>query len=379
MATFYRVPENCNSMLEMPYSVFVMNVKRTKTILWTAGVVIFGAWLGACGGPHVGPAPKEGDLEDLLNPPGEGSEVPLAARALNVEQVATELPPQVDEYRIGPNDILNITVLEHEEFSSARDFNRGIVGTIVKKDGNIYLPIIGPILVTGYTVEEIHGVLQEHIGAYVKEPHLTVDVLQYESQKYFVLGEVKEPGVFPVDGDTTLLEAIGLAKGVLPRGNLERAYVVRNKTLLPINLADILLRGDMSRNIYLKSGDLIYIPGSEDQKVYVLGEVKKPGLVKIERGRLSLAQAIASVGGILHVEARKRSIKQIRGNWQEPTVYTLSYDSILDYGDRILLQPGDRIVVAPTALTTMSRYMEQILPFLLGADYATRTYDRMSP
>ncbi len=346
--------------------------------MWTAGVVILCAWLGACGGPHVGPTPKEGDLEDLLKSPAEGSEVPLAARALNVEEVATELPPQVDEYRIGPNDILNITVLEHEEFSSARDFNRGIVGTIVKKDGNIYLPIIGPIPVTGYTVEEIHGILQEHIGAYVKEPHLTVDVLQYESQKYYVLGEVKAPGVFPVDGDTTLLEAIGLAKGVLPEGNLERAYVVRNKTLLPINLADILLRGDMSRNIYLKSGDLIYIPSSEDQKVYVFGEVKKPGLVKIERGRLSLAQAIASVGGILHVEARERNIKLIRGNWQEPTVYTLSYDSILDNGDRILLQPGDRIVVSPTTLTTLSRYMEQILPFLLGADHATRTYDRMA-
>jgi len=171
-----------------------------------------------------------------------------------------------------------------------------------------------------------------------------------------------------VDGNTRLLEAIGLAKGVLPEGSLDRAYVIRDQSLLPINLADILLRGDTSRNVYMRDGDLVYVPSAADQKVYVLGEVNRPGAVPMTDGRLSLAQAIAEVGGVLPVEARKRAIKLVRGSWQEPTVYTLSYDAILEDGDKIQLRAGDRIVVAPTGLTQLSRYLQQILPLLTGAD-----------
>jgi len=319
----------------------------------------------ACG-PH--PHGREGKIEDLYAEPDDGESIPLSSKALTVETIETELPPQLDEYKIGPNDVLNIVVLQHEELSSIRDFNRGIVGTVVKKDGFIYVPIIGKVQAAGYTVQEFQEVLQEHLRKYVVDPQLSVDILRYESQKFYVLGFVKEPGAFPVNGNTRLLEAIGLAKGVLPEGSLDRAYFVRGRSLLPINLADLLLRGNTSRNVYMMDGDLVYIPSGKDQKVYVLGEVREPGAVPIENGRLSLAQAIAEVGGLLPVEAAEGRIKLIRGSWQEPTVYTLKYDTILEEGDKILLRAGDRIVVAPTGLTTLSRYMTQILPLLTGAD-----------
>ena len=329
----------------------------------------------ACGGSPKG---RKGDLAELYAAPNGGAEeVPLQDKALSVERIETALPPQVDEYKIGPNDVLNILVLGHEELSSVRDFNKGIVGTIVKKDGNIYLPIVGKIKAAGFSVEEFHEVLRDQLKTYVVDPQVSIDVLRYESQKFYVLGYVKEPGAFPVDGDTTLLEAFGLAKGVLPGASLERAYVIRDRALLPINLADLLLRGDTSRNIYMKDRDLVYIPSGADQKVYVLGEVRQPGALLIEDGRLSLAQAIAEAGGLLAVEADDDSIKLIRGSWQKPTVYTLDYDTVLEEGDRIQLRAGDRIVVAPTALTVMTRYMEQILPFLEGGntslDIATKT------
>lgn len=327
----------------------------------------------SCGGPSG----RKGDVKDLYAAPDDSESVPLSSKALSVERVETALPAQVDEYRIGANDVLNIVVLGHEELSSVRDFNRGIVGTIVKKDGNIYLPIVGTIRAAGYTVEEFHGILREALKQFVVDPQISVDVLKYESQKFFVLGFVREPGAYPVDGDTTLLEAIGLAKGVLPEGSLERAYFVRGRALLPINLADLLLRGDTSRNVYMQDRDLVYVPSGADQKVYVLGEVRDPGVVPIENGRLSLAQAIAECGGLLPIEADEGSIKLIRGSWQEPIVYTLDWDEVLEEGDKILLRAGDRIVVSPTTLTTMSRYMEQILPLLLGADRSLNIYSQV--
>lgn len=325
---------------------------------------------GGCGGSNA----REGSLDELLDSQREAETVPLAARALKVEQLSTELPAQRDEYRIGANDVLNIIVLDHEEVSSPRDFNRGVIGTVVKKDGFIYVPILGKVQAAGYTVEEFHDVLRERLAEIIKDPQLSVDIFKYESQKFYVLGEVEQPGAYPVDGDTTLLEAIGLAKGVKPEGNLERAYVIRNQALLPINIADLLERGDTSRNVFMQHGDLIYVPSAEDQTVYVLGEVTRPGAIKIPRGRLSLGHALAEAGGLVHVDASKNSIKLIRGSWQQPTIYTLSYQEVLENGDRILLQPGDRVVAEPTTLTTLSRYMEQILPFLVGADHATRIY-----
>lgn len=304
--------------------------------------------------------------------------MPLESQNIQVEQIQTELGPQEDVYRIGPNDVLNIIVLGHEEVSSARDFNRGIVGTVVKKDGKIYLPVVGSVMAAGYTVEEFHEILRNHLKQYIQDPQLTVDIFKYESKKFYVLGAVRNPGAFPVNGSTTLLEGLGLAKGVTPDGSLERAYVVRNRSLLPINLGNLLLRGDTSRNIYMQNGDLVYVPFSHDQRVYVFGEVREPKAIQMPQGRLTLTAALAEAGGILPVEAHKGSIKLIRGSWQQPTVYTLSYKSVLTYGEGIHLVPGDRIVVQPTNLTQASRYMHQILPFLQAADSGTAIYDRLT-
>jgi len=352
-----------------------MEIKKTSVNHIAASALLFcSVWVLACGGVKA----RGGNLEDLLMADKDNKDIPLLDKGVKVEHMTTALPEQIDEYRIGPNDILNILVLDHEEFSSARDFNRGIVGTVVKKDGNIYVPIIGKIKASDYTIEEFHKIYRDKLATFIKDPQLTVDVLKYESQKFYVLGEVNSPGAFPVDGDTTLLEALGMAKGVLPEGNLERAYVIRDRSLLPINLADILLRGDTSRNIYMKDKDLVYVPSSADQTVYVLGEVPKPGSIQIKSSRLSLAQALAEAGGILPKEADKSNIKLIRGSWQKPTIYTLSYDEVLKKGDLIMLRPGDRIVVEPTTLTVLSRYMEQLLPFLLGADHGTAIYYRVA-
>jgi polysaccharide export outer membrane protein len=128
----------------------------------------------------------------------------------------------------------------------------------------------------------------------------------------------------------------------------------------------------------MRHGDLVYIPSAEDHKVYVFGEVNDPKAVQISHGQLSLAQALAEAGGIVEVDADKSHIKLIRGSWQEPTVYTLKYDTILAHGDRILLRPGDRVVVQPTGLTTASRYMQQIMPFLVAADIGSAMYFRFS-
>ncbi|MEM6992524.1 MAG: SLBB domain-containing protein, partial [Myxococcota bacterium] len=226
-------------------------------------------------------------------------------------------------------------------------------------------PIIGELAAAGLTLTEFEAALQKRAGAFIVEPQVSVEILEYASQKFYVLGEVPKPGAFPVDGDTTLLEGVGLAGGIPPTADLEGASVIRAGKLMPINLADILRRGDVSRNIFLRDGDVVHVPDNVAKKVHVLGEVVRPMTVPIERDALSLAEALASAGGPSPARAR-RELAVIRGGYAKPVVYIINLERALLFDDAIKLRAGDRVVVAPTGLSTSSRYMEQILPFLRG-------------
>ena len=301
------------------------------------------------------------DLEDLI----ADGKIRDPNMGLRVSQLEYDFTDERDEYRLGKNDVLHIHVVGHPEISSQQIALGTTAGTVIEKDGNIYLPVVGPVPADGLTVGEFRLKLREMLAKFIVSPEVGVDILRFESQKFYVLGHVQRPGMLPVDGDTTLLEALSIAGGVAPTGNLESAYVLRSGKLLPINLADMLLRGDISRNIYMRHGDVVYVPDNADQKIYVLGEVMKPSVVPIARNRITLAEGIAAAGGPTPAMAR-RELVVLRGGFARPVVYTIDLEQALLHDHEIVLKPGDRVVLAPTGLATSARYMEQIAPFLRG-------------
>jgi polysaccharide export outer membrane protein len=303
------------------------------------------------------------DLDELI---ADGSAPSGLAGALSVEQAVYDFSAEKDEYHLGKNDVLDIFVFDHPELSSPRAELGQVVGTTIRKDGNLHLPIVGSLPAEGATLSELEAALQTAIARYVVSPHVHVEILRHESQKFFVLGEVARPGVFPVDGDTTLVEALSLAGGIPATADLESATVVRDGEILPINLADVLRRGDVSRNIYMKDRDLVYVPDNVAKKAFVLGEVVQPTAVQIERDSVTLAEALAAARGPTPASAR-RELAVIRGGFAKPIVYHIELEKALLYDDRIKLRSGDRVIVAPTGLAMASRYMQQLLPFLVGA------------
>lgn len=310
------------------------------------------------------------DLEELLR--DSSAARPLTEGDLKVEQIAYDFTEERDEYRLGKNDVLDIFVVGHPEISSQRIELGQIAGTTIRKDGKVHLPIVGEIQAEGLTVIEFEEKFREIASQYVVDPQVHVEILRHESQKYYVLGEVPKPGTYPVDGDTTLIEAIGIAGGIPPTADVEGAVVVRNGKLLPISLGDMLKRGDMSRNVFMRHGDVVFVPDNANKKVFVLGEVKKPTVVQIEKDAISLAHALAVAGGPTPARAR-RELAVIRGGFAKPIVYIIDLDKAMLVDDMIKLRSGDRIVVAPTGLSTASRYMEQLLPFFRGLQAAGLT------
>ncbi len=303
------------------------------------------------------------DLEDLL---GESATDRVAVDRTTLERpVPTDPPP----YRLGRRDVLDVYVMNHPEMSSQRVNLGEIAGTTVQDDGAVHLPVLGALAAEGLTLEELRQRLQEQAALYIVDPQVTVEMRRYASQRFYVLGAVRSPGVFAADGTTTLLDALAQAGGATERADLGAASVVRDGELLPIDVAEVVYRGDLARNARLRGGDLIFVPDDSGQQVYVLGEVLQPRVVAMRRGRLSLAEALAAAGGPTPARAR-RELAVLRGGHARPVVYTLSLEDALLVDDQISLRPGDRIVVAPTGLSTASRYMQQLLPFLLAGQAA---------
>lgn len=308
-------------------------------------------------------APDRSDAVRALIEDGRRREAPVLE--LEVEVVQTELPDQDDAYRLDKGDVLDIQVEGHPEFAvRARSLQQDLLGYRVQRDGRVYLPLLGGVPARGKTPLEFQADLRGRLAPLIEKPNVAVDVLVYESQKFFVLGAVERPGVFPADGRKTLLEGVGLAGGIRDDGDVEAAYVIRGRQLLPVSLGDILLRGRTARNIRMRGGDLVYVPTSERRQVYVLGDVVQPGIVEMPRGGLNLAAAVAAAGGLDLTNADQNEIRVFRGSWQEPRTFTIGAEDVYRFGAQIRLKPGDRIHVAPRGLATWSRTLSLMLPFL---------------
>ncbi|WP_176722441.1 polysaccharide biosynthesis/export family protein [Candidatus Thiosymbion oneisti] len=181
------------------------------------------------------------------------------------------LPPSPGNdaiYRIGPHDLLEIAVFNVDELSSEERVN---------EDGSIIMPLIGSVSVGGLTLREAEQRLADILGrTYLQDPQVNIFVSEYASQDVTVVGAVREPGVFPLRGRTTLLQVIALAGGVNELANEDevvifrgqgtphaQAYVVSLDKIQDGNLPDPVLVGD-DRVVVPKSGTVVFFKGIRD-------------------------------------------------------------------------------------------------------------------
>jgi polysaccharide export outer membrane protein len=142
----------------------------------------------------------------------------LAASALKDQTAAAA--PVVGDYRIGPQDTLEVDVFQ------LSDLNRTV---LVDSSGSILLPLIGQVPAAGKTSEELSQDIAARLGkTYVNNPQVTVVVKDAQGQKITVDGAVGQPGVYPLSGPTTLMQAVALAKGADTKmANMHKVIVYR--------------------------------------------------------------------------------------------------------------------------------------------------------
>jgi len=275
------------------------------------------------------------------------------------------------KYRIGPRDILTITVWDHPELTIPAGQFRSpeAAGRLVGEDGTIFYPFVGKVKVSGKTSGEVRDLLTERLSRRIVNPQLDVRVAAFRSQKAYVVGQVAKPGPQAItDVPLTIVDAVDIAGDVTADADKINVILNRDGKTLPVNLLSMFEGGNLSKNYVLEDGDILYVPNLSYQTVFVMGEVARPETVTINNGRITLTEALGRVGGVSQITSNPELIYVIRGG-SEPDdwiIYHLNAQSAdaLILGEAFQLKPRDVVFVGTAGVTRWNRVISQLLPSL---------------
>jgi polysaccharide export outer membrane protein len=163
-------------------------------------------------------------------------------------------PPAQEDYRIGPEDQLRVSVWDN------RDLTQDVV---VRPDGKISLPLVQDVVAEGLTAPELAADLTKRLASFIKDPQVSVILLQVNAPKVYIIGSVARPGTYPLRGSMTVLQALALAGGMTPFADTGSIRIVRTaggrQKMRKVNYGQM-IGADGRGNYLLKSGDTIVVP-----------------------------------------------------------------------------------------------------------------------
>lgn len=168
---------------------------------------------------------------------------------------ATETPVVASSYRIGPGDVLNISVWKEEGMQ---------MDVLVKPDGGITFPLAGDIQAGGMTTVELTDLIVAKLKKYIPSPIVTVSVQQTRSNKIYVIGKVNRPGEFMATHYMSVLQALSLAGGLTPFADSGEIKIIRRtesgEDVFTFDYDEVSSGAGLEMNIILQAGDTVVVP-----------------------------------------------------------------------------------------------------------------------
>ncbi len=160
-------------------------------------------------------------------------------------------------YRVGPGDILKISVWKHDELSQPT--------VTVRPDGAISLPLLGDVPAAGRAANEISSDVATRLKQFFQDqPPVTVQVAEVKSYRVYVVGEVQRPGEFAPAQEISVLQSLSMAGGFTRFANADRVVIVRRDARgvrrIPFDFSGVVERGELHQNLALQPGDVVVVP-----------------------------------------------------------------------------------------------------------------------
>ena len=244
-----------------------------------------------------------------------------------------EKVPVGPDYVLGPGDEIKIAVWGNVE---------GQWSVVVDRDGNITLPKIGMLGVTGLNFKELKDVLQKEFSKYFTGFQMNVSMGGLRTIRVYVVGNAERPGAYTISSLSTLVNALFEAGGPSKTGTMRDIQVKRNgKTIVNFDMYDLLLKGDKTKDIRLMPEDVIFIP-PVGPLAAIAGSVNNPAIYEI-KGEKRVSELIDMAGGLSTVAFKGRVQIERIIDGRKQVVFESEMDAMKDKD--LVLQPGDVLKV----------------------------------
>lgn len=249
---------------------------------------------------------------------------------------AIDTLPDSSEYILGPGDIVKLSVW------GSVDLRYELT---VDRNGELMIPRVGLVRVWGMGFDKAKAAIKEAVGRIYRNYEMNLTLEKLRSVQVYVVGEVEKPGRYQVSAQGTIINALAAGGGPSHNGSLRNIRITRGtQTLETVDLYDMLLTGDRSKDIRLQNGDTIYVP-VVGPVVAVAGEVKRPAIYEL-KGNTTLSQILQMAGGIsangtlshIQVERIENNSRRIALDYASKGENPLSALSSIELKDRDMVK-----------------------------------------
>ena len=256
---------------------------------------------------------------------------PAAAQTVTAK-LADSAVAAAKDYRLGAGDVIRISVFQNPDLS---------LETRVSESGVISFPLLGPVKIGGLAASQAEKVIADGLreGNFVKQPQVSVLVMQVRGNQVSVLGQVNRPGRFPIEvADMHLTDMLANAGGISALG-ADIVTVVGTRNGQPyraeIDLPTVFGAQGRANDISLQNGDVIWVDRAP--VVYIYGEVQRPGAMRIDRD-MTVLQALAAGGGLTLRGTEKGIAVHRKGADGKTEVLKPTMDELVRPGDVVYVR-----------------------------------------
>lgn len=283
------------------------------------------------------------------------------ADAARIRMRLMELEMEEDpSYRMNAGDQIEIRVYDHPDLGMT---------TRIGPDGMIGFAFIGQVKLSGQTIAQGAECIREGLVPYVKNPVVSITILEVQSETATIAGSCAKPGVYGISNSTRLADFYAMAGSSANRlfngvnvdvADLEHSILVRHGEILPVDFRKAIDSGDILNNVRIRKGDYVFIAQRMEASVIVCGEVKNPHKRLYEPG-IGLVETLTAAGWV--TETHWSHVIIIRGGLANPHYYKVNIDGIMSGKcHNVKLKAGDIVYVPKDNLSEYNVFVRKLLP-----------------